>query len=558
MSHPADQPLTDLERGRAAHQRRAWREAFDALSRADQSAPLAGEDLERQATSAYLLGRSGDFLKLLERAYDDYLKSEQPRDAVRCAFWQGFYLTYAGEAGRATGWLQRAQRLVEREAEESVEQGYLLIPVAQQQFRANDSEATYATADRAAKIGERFHDPALIAYARHIQGRTRIREGRVQQGLALLDEAMVSVATGELPPVMTGVIFCSVLDGCQQVYALDRAREWSAAMLQWVEAQPDLVAFSGACLVQRAEIMQLRGTWPDAIEVAGQAYERCMQEGDQRIAGAGRYQQAEVRRLQGEFAAADEEYRRASQLGWEPQPGLSLLRVAQGQTGAAVAAIRRVLSATTEPLRRARVLPAAVEVWLAAGDLDQAREASRELEKIAEHFESDVLTAMAAHARGAVDLAAGDAESALGYLTRVCQVWQQIEAPYLTARVRVLIAEACRCLGDEEGAALELEAARAIFDQLGAAPDLTRLSIPTRAAEPPSRRTAEPPNRLTARELQVLRLVADGKTNKVIAAELRLSEKTVDRHVSNIFGKLGVSSRAAATAWAFREKVIAD
>lgn len=538
-----------LERGRACYRRRAWADAYRALVRADLAASLEGADLELLALSAYLIGRDDDYLEALDRAHQAYLHAAESARAVRCAFWLGVRFLFRGETGRGNGWLARAQRLLEREERPCVEAGYLLLPVAEQQLGAGDCDGAYATTARATEIGERFDEPDLIACARHLQGRVLIRQGQVEAGLALLDEAMVAVTAGELSPLMTGLIYCSVIEACQQVYALSRAREWTFALAKWCEGQPEMVAFTGVCRVHRAEIMQLQGAWRDAIEEARRARERAAGVNQQALAAAF-YQQAEVHRLRGEFAAAERAYRSASQCGAEPQPGLALLRLAQGRTEAALAAIRRALSAITDPLQRTRLLPASIEIMLAVGDTKEARGACRELEETAGRIDAGVLGAMVAHACGAVDLAEGDARAALGSLRRAVAVWQRIDAPYLVARVRLLAGLACRALGDEEGARLELDAARALFERLGAAPDLARLVSLTRDALPDQR------HGLTPRELQVLRLVAAGKTNKAIAAELCLSEKTVERHVSNIFTKLDVASRAAATAFAYEHELI--
>jgi ATP/maltotriose-dependent transcriptional regulator MalT len=310
-----------------------------------------------------------------------------------------------------------------------------------------------------------------------------------------------------------------------------------------------MVAFSGICRVHRAEIMQLRGAWQDAIDEAQRACERS-QGIDEQAAAAALYQQAEVHRLRGEFVAAEKAYQSASQAGWDPQPGLALLRLAQGRVDAATAAIRRAMSTTTNQMERTKLLSAYVEIMLAVHDLQEARSACRELEKIAETFDTDVLCAMAAQARGTIDLAEGDTHAALDPLRHAWQVWQQVEAPYMAARVRVLMGLACRSLGDAEAAALEFGAARAVFKRLGAAPELGRLD----SLDKPT--TSVPPHPLTTRELQVLRLIVAGKTNKAIAASLFLSERTIDRHVSNIFSKLDVPSRAAATAYAYDHKLL--
>jgi DNA-binding CsgD family transcriptional regulator len=538
-----------LDRARRSYSERAWADAFQAFSHADQESPLAAEDLEQLALSAYLVGRDEEYLKALERAYNAHRDIGERLRAVRCAFWLHFRLLMRSEMGRATGWLARAHRLLESATPECAEHGYLLLSAVEHRLASGDYEAAHAGAAEAAAIGERCGDPDLIACARHQQGRARLQQGQVEAGLTLLDETMVTVTAGELSPLVTGLMYCSVIAACQQVYAFDRASEWTAALTQWCEGQRDMVAFVGVCQVHRAEIMQLRGTWPEAIEEARRACTRS-QGVSQQAAAAALYQEAEVHRLKGDFAAAEAAYRGASQLGLEPQPGLALLRLVQGRSDAAATAIRRVAGTTMNRLKRMSLLPAYIEIMLAAGDVQDARNACRELEEIAASFDTGVPGAIAAQARGAVELAEGDAQAALGSLRRAFEVWHRIEAPYAAARVRVLIGLACRALGDEDGAGLELAAAKFAFERLRATPDLARIEALMKTN--PSADTCG----LTARELQVLRLVAAGETNKVIAGKLFLSEKTIDRHVSNIFTKLDVPSRAAATGFAYRHKLI--
>jgi DNA-binding CsgD family transcriptional regulator len=542
--------IDELERGRKSYARRAWMDAYKLLSHADRAASLGAEDLELLATSAYMIGRDDDFLSALERAHHVYLDAGEALRAVRCAFWVGVNLALRGEIGRATGWFGRAQRLIERQERDCVERGYLLVPVMLQHEASSDWEAAYSTAADAVEIGERFGDRDLLALAVHEQGHALVKQGRVEEGLRLLDEAMVGVTAEELSPIVTGLVYCSVIEICQEVYALRRAQEWTAALTQWCAQQPEMVAFTGRCLVHRAEIMQLHGAWRDALEEAGRARQRCAQVKNQAAVAQAFYQQAEVHRLQGEFAAAEEAYREASRRGCEPHPGLALLRLAQGKNDAAAAAIRRVVGETTEPLKRARLLPAYVEIMLTTGDTQEARSACHEFEEISERYDSSLLEAMAAQVRGVVDLAEGDARVALLTLRHAWQKWQELEVPYEAARVRVHLALACRALGDEDTAALEMEAARDLFAQLGATPDLAWVDSLTR------RTSFIDAHGLTQRELQVLRLVAAGKTNKAIATELVLSERTVDRHVSNIFTKVGVSSRAAATAYAYKHQLV--
>lgn len=536
-----------LEAGRESFRRRAWEDAYRSLRLADREAPLGGDDLESLATSAYLTGRELAFYGILERAHRERLESGDRLRAARCAFWSGLGLLLRGEPGRASGWLARARRLVDRL--DCVEQGYLLLPEAERHLRAGDEELARTMASDAAALGERFADPDLVACARHMEGRALIRKKRLQAGLTLLDEAMLAVVGGELSPIMTGLIYCSVIGACEEIHALSRAREWTAALARWCGTQPQMVAFMGSCLVHRVQIMQWSGAWSEAKTELRRLFHRSSQDLDGR-APAGKtpaeaqYQLAELHRLCGEFQAAERAYHDAARLGREPHPGLALLRMAQGQTEAASAAVVRVLSTITDPLDRARLLPAVIEITLSAGDLHRAREACEELEGIAHEFGAEVLQAMAAHSRGALELAAGDPRAALGPLRQAFETWRRVEATYETARVRMLIGHACRSLGDAEAGRLELDEARSLFERLGAAPDLSRLDEMDRRP-----RTTQD-HRLSRRELQVLRLIAGGKTNKAIAAELFLSERTIDRHVSNILTKLDVPTRSAATAYA--------
>jgi DNA-binding CsgD family transcriptional regulator len=501
------------------------------------------------AISASMVGRMDDFLALLERSHHLYQEAGEGLLAARAAFWVGMNLAIRGEVGPAGGWFGRAQRLVEREGRECVEQGYLLVPVGLRHEMAGDFDAAYSTAVAAAEVAERFGDPDLFAVTVHVQGLCRIKQGRLEEGLQLLDEAMVGVIAGEVSPFLEGVVYCGVIAGCEEAFDPRRAREWTNALTRWCEEQPQMVSFTGRCLAHRAGIMQLHGQWRDALEEARLARERCEAAMNWPAAGQAYYQQGELHRLLGDFEAAEAAYRDASRYGREPQPGVALLRLAQGNAATGAAAIRRVLGATTQPAQRAVLLPAAVEVMLGVGDLEEAISAYRELAEIAERSKRPMLDGLAAHARGAVDLAEGDAQAALVSLRRAQQVWDELEAPYEAARARMLMGRACRALGDEDGAALEFDAARAVFEGLGAAPDLARLEAFAGGAPAET-------HGLSARELEVLRLVASGKTNREIASELVVSEHTVARHLQNIFGKIGVSSRTAATAFAFEHELV--
>jgi DNA-binding CsgD family transcriptional regulator len=540
----------NLERGRAAYAERSWSDAYTWLCESDRVHPLQAEDLWRLALAALLIGRDEDFSTYLDRAHRAHLEAGDAARAARCAFWIGFRLADLGDIGQATGWFARARRLLEREPGECVEHGYLLLPLVHQHFATRDHDAAAAVAVDAVRIADRFDDAELHALGVHFHGRALVEQARLIEGLALLDESMVAVTRGQLSPQVTGLIYCSMIGACRRIHALGRAHEWTVALKNWCDQQPDMVSFTGQCLVYRAEILQLRGAWDEAIEEARRAAERSARASDRQSLAHAHYQEGEVHRLLGNFAAAEQAYREASRSGREPQPGYALLRLAQGNVAAALAGIRRVLGETKDALHRTRLLPAHVEISLAAGEIDEARHACRELENAAAGCDSGVHGTIVAHACGAVDLAAGDPGAALASLRRALNGWQELDAPYQAARVRVLLALACRELGDADATGLDLEAARGVFERLGAVPDLTRLDALRRSG------TADVRYGLTAREMEVLSLVATGRTNRVIAAELFISEKTVARHVSNIFTKLGVASRAAATAYAYEHDLV--
>jgi DNA-binding NarL/FixJ family response regulator len=538
--------IAELELGRERYEEGAWSAAYEALAAADRGASLDATDLELLARSAYMIGRDDDYVDGLERAHRAHLAAAATRPAVRCAFWIGHNMLFRGRSGPARGWFTRAERLLAQDAGDCVERGYLLIPLWLEQMRAGDWDAGLATAATAAAIGERHGDLDLTWLARDEQGRALVHMGRVQDGLRLVDEALVAAAAGELSPIIAGIVYCNTIGFCRDVYELAHAREWTDALTRWCRRQPEMIAHNGLCLVHRAEIMQLRGEWTQALAEAQLAASRFTDGALNRLAcGSAHYRAGEVHRVRGEFAAAEDAFQEARRCGCEPQPGLALLRLAQGNDTAAAAAIRRAAGETTAPLERAGLLPAYVEIMIAAGELEPARAACEQLAEIALRQGSTALHAMSDHATGSLALADGDGRAALVALRRACDAWNALEAPYEAARARVLLAAACRAVGDADTAELELDAARGAFELLGAAPDVAALQ-----RNPPGAAHG-----VTARELEVLRLVAAGMSNRAIAAELVISEHTVARHLQNLFAKLGVSSRTAASAYAFEHRL---
>ena len=536
-----------LERGRDCYQRRRWSDAFTALSRAGETEPLGADDLWLLAWSAHLTGRDNEFVQAMGRAYRANLDAGEPLSAARCAGWLGAILALDGEVGPGAGWTSRAERLVERQGVDCPERGFLLLAAAFEHADTDEHDAMLTAAVQALEVGERFGDADITAMALVLQGRARLARGETKAGLALLDEAMVSVTSDELLPVITGLAYCNVIECCREVYDLRRSQEWTAALSRWCDDQADLVPFAGQCLVHRSEILQLRGDWPRALDEANRA---CVRLAARPAAASAYYQLAEMHRLRGEFTDAEQAFLRVGELGSEPQPGLALLRHAEGRVDVARAAITRVHAEASDRLSRCRMLPAYVEIMLAAHKVPLARAAADELFKIAEALEASFLWASAAHAQGAVSLAEDDPAGALTQLHKALSIFGRMDAAYESARVRVQIGQACRALGDVDSAEMEFRAACQAFQQLDASPDVDRLRELINFAE------LDYPKGLTAREVQVLGLVATGKTNREISSTLVISEHTVARHLQNIFSKLGVSSRTAATAFALEHHLI--
>jgi ATP/maltotriose-dependent transcriptional regulator MalT len=530
-----------IERARDAVAREAWAEALEAYGRVERSL-LAPRDLEGLADAAWWLSKRDESIAARQKAYAGYAAEGDDPAAASMAGRLMVEHFDRGEPAVAMGWLMKAQRHL-GEHPEMVGHGFLaLLEATVARFRG-ELDGSMARAEDAVRIGQRFGNRDLVAMGIHVQGLVRISEGRVREGMALLDEAMTSVISGEVSSLFTGVIYCSVLDACLDLADLGRAGEWNEAAMAWCESLPSDAPFTALCRINRAQVARLRGAWSEAETEARRVTEE--QTLDPVAAARGFYETGEIRRRLGNVAAAEQAFTRARELGLDPQPGLALLRLGQGKTEPALTALRLAVEGESEDRpRRARLLVALVEAAIAAGDHVTARAASDDLGTIASDFATPALGAAAATARGALALAEGDVPTALESLRSACSIWHGLRLPYETARARALYGVALRAAGDEEDSTLELRAAIAAFERLGAGPDAAATDTLLVGAD-------ERPGGLTAREAEVLRLVASGRTNRDIAVELVISEHTVARHVQNIFAKLDVSSRSAATAFAF-------
>ena len=523
-----------------------WLAEYTTLAAADREHGLGAEDLERLAVAASVTGHEDEIVALRARAHEDYLRRGMVDAAVRCGFWIGFSLGNRGDHAQASGWQARLRRLVPDDVPDDADAllpALLRMPDAVVEMYAGAASSALPTFEDVGRRAARHGDLDMFVLAGLGRGRCLAQLSRDDESWATLDEIMVHVVAGTVAPQVAGLAYCSVVALCLDRYDLRRAQEWTQALTDWIAQQHGLVPYRGTCLVHRAEILQLRGAWDEAAAEAGSACERLVTSGEPGL-GLAHYRIGELARLRGDLGLAEQAFTQAAAYGVEVQPGLALLRLAQGRPDAAAAGLDRALVEYADSPRRPVVLGARVEVALAIGDMSAAQTAVGELQRFADPEGPAYLRGLAEHACGAVLLASGDAGAALPRLRRAWAVWQQLEAPYEAARARLLVAEGCRALGDDDAASMELDAARTALEALGAVVDLAAMDSTPVVGEAAS-------GPLTAREREVLGLLATGTTNRAIARQLFLSEKTVARHVSNIFGKLGVASRAAATSYAY-------
>lgn len=534
----------DLASARALLGRQAWDEAYELLA----SDPTAEDPAwcEALAEACWWTGRLDECIAARERAYHLYDEAGDHRGAGRSAAWLFEHHCFRAQPSIGGGWLRRARRALADDTE-CPEHGQLLIRESQLAHGNGDLDLAMERAQAAVDLGRRLRDPVLEALGLDATGRILVDRGEPAQGLALLDEAMLFAVEGRLDPYTTGRVYCSLVSACEELGDLRRAAEWTDAVSAWAEQHP-VSLFPGLCRVKRADLLQWRGEWRAAEEEARRA---CDELAGIHLpnAAAGFVQVGEIRRRIGDHVGAEAAFRRAEELNGQAWAGLALLRLAQGRTDAAAAIITRAVEeAGANKLARGKLLPVLVQVLVEKGDVEGAAAGAKDLAEVAALYESPVLLASAVMAEGRVQLARGDFGAACLALNEALRRWTELDVPYEVAATRALMGHACRRAGDEDGAEGAFSAAEAIFERLGAELDAE--------AARTSRAGAELPAGLTQREVEVLRLVAAGCTNRQIAADLHLSEKTVARHVSNIFTKIGVRSRAAATAWAFEHRLV--
>lgn len=549
---PVDASNGALEAAQAQWKSRAWNTAYSLFKALDAGGALNADDLERYGVSAYLTDREDEFLMIFERGFKRCCYDDLLRKAIRFAFWLGLTHMFRGEFGKGGGWFARAGGILQDIGSDCVESGYLMLPSIEQDIDAGNQTAATKAAIEAAEIGTRYCDNDLVVIARHLHGRVELKAGNLDAGFAIIDDVMLSVAGGSLSPIVTGLVYCSVIDACHEILDFGRTREWTKALSDWCDEQPELVAFTGQCMIHVAEFRQIDGSWEKSEEQARLACQTLEGSAYSGRAGTAYYRLGEIHRLQGDFVQAENDYRAASGFGFDPQPGLALMRLHQGRHNLASSGIRRALATTKVPQNRIGLLQAQTEIMIATGEFALAREAVNELALHSETYRTDAVRAIAAQAKGLLDLATGNPSKAYAELRKAADVWQQLGAGYNNARVRVLLGRACQALGDTGGAELELTAALEVFVTLGATADQ---AIARNALSP---EPATGTDLLTIRQIEILRYIAMGNTNRKIADELGLSERTVDRHVSNILTRLDVPTRAAAIAFAYTQKLLTE
>lgn len=524
-----------LASGRAAYNRGDWMAAYQQFSHVRNQSSLTVEDLGQFSSAAFSCGMVKDMLSSSEELFHRLLREGKASQAAMKALSLGLMWVLRGDTVVGSGWINRARRVLRSEPE-SVEHGFLLYLEAAYALAYYDSGPSETAAPELSRMGERLQSPALTCLSLVLSGLVDVRHGRCADGFAQLDEAMLPVLAGQVAPEWAGDIYCTVIHACHQLADLRRMRAWTSATERWCEQFTNGITYSGICRVHRLQMLSFEGGW-EALEEELIRSAADLEDRNGWAAGEGYYQLGEIRRLRGNTSEAWKAFSRARELGIEPQPGEALLYVASGRPDVGWSALRTVLD-VPDRLARARLLLPAVAVANLLGFHDEAERLCSDLEKTAADYSSAGFQAWACHARALLLTSQSRPDESLPLLGLAARDYQDLHSRYDLAKIYELMGQAHLDLGQPELAAANTSAALEIYRELGAAPDIRRLS------------PAVSPGGLTPRELEVLICLAQGASNKEIAASLFISQKTVGRHVANIFTKLGVSSRTAAAAWA--------
>lgn len=540
-----------LERARDAYAHHRWNDAYQQFSAARKIRELDDDDLAALADATWWLGHNDEFLTWSEQLYRRYLQGEDVYQAAQLAVEMGLLWHLRGEPTIGSGWISRATRLLD-DLPECAVHGYLSYLQAAEALDQGRLGDAIDVARRIEQLADRYDDRTLHAVGLVTEGIAVVKQGRVDDGLAMLDEAMLPVRMGEVVPNWAGNLYCQLMGLFIELDDIRRARDWTDATERWCDRHNNPAMFVGICRVHRAQLLRVEGAWTDAEQHAAQAC-RDLADMNVGVVAEGHYVIGELCRLRDDFAGAEQAYHRAHELGRDPQPGLALLRLAQRHGDAAARALQTTLAGTDQPLSRAPLLAAQADVALAMGDADLARQAADELVEVADTYGTAGLVAAARQASGAARLVVGEPERALPLLRDAVRRWRELDAGFQAARVRCVLARALEAIGDVDAAGREIDLAAVVFAELGAAGAGRELDASHEVGSP--RQTGRTGG-LSSREAEVLACVAAGFTNRKIASELAISERTVERHVANIFGKLDVSSRTEAAGYAFEHGLV--
>lgn len=533
---------------RGPYREQSWSGIYEELKKKEPE--LNTEDLYQFALAAYLTGKDRKSIDILTHLHHQFLKKNKIKQAIRCAFWIGMLLMFKGERARGSGWFSRAHRLVEDHQYEGSENGLLLIPAGLGFLGAGNAEKAYTNFKKAHEIGKNYGDPDLSILGLLGQGQAMIQMGEISNGVSLLDESMVAVEFADISPLVIGIVYCAVIETCQLIFDIGRAQEWTTVLSQWCESQPDLVPFRGQCLIRRSQIRHIHGEWPEALDEMHRACELLSTPPGEPAAGEANYQLAEIFRLKGDFQQAELRYMEAHRWGRKPQPGLALLRLMQNEEDKALENIKTSLDEAKTPLQRIKILPAYIAIMLAHEKIKETHLAVDELKVAADKYDAIYLQAITAYCQGSLLLKENDPNGACKFLQKSLNLYNQLVAPYEIASVRLSLGIAYRDKGDNDSAGMEFTAAKWIFEELEAIPDLKKVEAFIEEKKGIDR------HGITLREHQVLQLVSEGLTNKTIGVKLYISERTVERHLSNIFNKLQVNSRTEAVTFAYKHHML--